>query len=267
MTEQRLMQRLRAANPVPFAAEPSGAHELLARIVAQPGDRRLVVRRRRLPRWLQSPRRLGLVAAMFVLVAAGGTAGVGLLAHDGPVELFSDNPAGTPGTGIWHQTVIPASVHRARTFSITGVGRLTLWVAQSRQRGICTALRLPDGDWAGLGSSPLDDGGTAPGCQPTRAQVNRTGRVYQLDGFQYDEALVRGSGGTVWRIEYGRVTPRRGAAVSVRDLVSRERVPVAPGGWFAIALRDRDPSAIPHWRLQALGAGGRVVAQEPQAGA
>jgi hypothetical protein len=264
MTQERLMRRLAAANPAPLAAESPGAPALFAQIVAMPGDARLVTSPHRLPQWLRGPRRLAIVAAMFVLVAAGGTAGVGLLAHERPARLFGDNPEAGPG--LWHQTVVSSSVHRARSFSIPAVGRMSLWVAETRQRGFCTALRLPDGAWSGLDVSSLDVGGTVPGCQPTRSQVNRASRVYVLDGFQYDEALVRGAGATMWRVEYGRVTPRRGIPVAVRDVDSGERVPVSRGGWFAIVLRDRRSSVMPHWRLQALDARGRVIAQEPEPG-
>ena len=97
MTEERLMRRLQVANPVAVVDRPAGADQLLARIVSEPGDARLLGGRRRLPSWLHGPRRLVLVAVAFLLVAASGTAGVvgaGVLADDHPVALFQHDPVG-----------------------------------------------------------------------------------------------------------------------------------------------------------------------------
>jgi hypothetical protein len=97
MTEERLMRRLGAANPVAVVDPPAGAEALRARIVSAPGDPRLVGGRRRLPAWLIGPRRLAAAAVAFLLVAAGGTAGVvgsGVFAHDHPVVLFRHDPVG-----------------------------------------------------------------------------------------------------------------------------------------------------------------------------
>jgi hypothetical protein len=273
MSEERLMRRLRAANPVAVVDRPAGADELLARIVSEPGDERLLARRRRLPGWWLRPRRLLLVAVAFVLVAAGGTAGVvgwDVFAHDHPVALFEHDPVGrdlSPGASLWHQTVITSTVHRAEAFTVPGVGRIAFWVAASRQHGLCTALRLPGGSWSGLEGSPIDEGGTVPGCAPTRAQVDRSKPpVYVLDGFDYQEAIVRGHDGRQWRIEFGRVSSRRGRPVIVRDTLSGITARVTRGGWFAIVFPIRDPNALPAWRLQALDADGRIVAHEPHAG-
>jgi hypothetical protein len=273
MSEERLMRRLRAANPAAIIDPPVGVDELLARIVSEPGDARLVGGRHRLPGWLRGPRRLVLVAVAFVLVAAGGTAGVvgwGMFAHDHPVALFRHDPAGQglpPGNSLWHQTVITSTVHRAEAFTVPGVGRIAFWVAGTRQHGLCTALRLPGGSWSGLEGSPLDEGGTVPGCAPTRAQVNRTNPpVYLLDGFDYQEAIVRGHDGRRWRIEYGRVSSRHGRPVLVRDTLTQISTRVARGGWFAIVFPIRDINALPAWRLQALDGHGRIVAHEPRTG-
>ncbi len=140
-------------------------------------------------------------------------------------------------------------------------------MAASRQHGVCTALRLPGGSWSGLEGSPLDEGGSVPGCAPTRAQVNRSKpAVYVLDGFDYQEAIVRGHDGRQCRIEYGRVSSRRGRPVIVRDTLSQISTRVARGGWFAIVFPIGDTNALPTWRLQALDGHGRIVAHEPHAG-
>jgi hypothetical protein len=273
MTEERPMRRLRTANPVAVANAPAGAGELLARIVSEPGDPRLLAGRRRLAPWLIGPRRLVLVAVAFLLVAAGGTAGVvgsGVFAHDHPVALFRHDPVGRglpPGASLWHQTVITSTVHRAETFTVPGVGRIAFWVAASRQHGRCTALRLPGGSWSGLDGSSLDAGGTVPGCAPTRAQVDRSQPpVYLLDGFDYQEAIVRGHDGRQWRIEYGHVNARGGRPAIVRDTLSGITARVARGGWFAIVFPISGANALPAWRLQALDGQGRIVAHEPHAG-
>jgi hypothetical protein len=273
MTEERLMRRLQMANPVAVVDRPAGVEQLLARIVSEPGDARLLGGRRRSPGWLRGPRRLVTVAVAFLLVAAGGTAGVvdwGVFARDHPVALFRHDPVGQglpPGNSLWHQTVITSTVHRAETFTVPGVGRVAFWVAASRQRGVCTALRLPGGSWSGLEGSPLDEGGAVPGCAPTRAQIDRSKPpVYVLDGFDYEEAVVRGHDGRQWRIEYGRVSSPRGRPVVVRDALSGITARVARGGWFAIVFPIADQNALPRWRLQALDAQGGIVAREPPAG-
>jgi hypothetical protein len=162
--------------------------------------------------------------------------------------------------------VIASTVRRAETFTVPGVGRIAFWVAASRQHGLCTALRLPGGSWSGLERSPLDEGGTVPGCAPTRAQVDRAKPpVYVLDGFDYADAMLRGHDGRQWLVEYGRVSSRRGRPAIVRDRLSQISTRVARGGWFAIVLPIRDPNHVPS-RLQALDAQGRIVAHEPRAG-
>jgi hypothetical protein len=62
------------------------------------------------------------------------------------------------------------------------------------------------------------------------------------------------------------VSSRHGRPVTVRDLLSGISTRVARGAWFAIVFPIRDPNTVPKWRLQALDAHGRVVAQEPHAG-
>jgi hypothetical protein len=269
MNEERLMQRLRAADPAPATNHPPD-QALWSSIVAAPGDPRLVDNRRP-HRWRSlGTRRLSLAAVVFALLAGGGTAGVissGMFGHDRPTQLFRDNPVGrdvSPGSALWHQAVIPGTVRRAETISIADVGRLQLWVASARQHGICSALRLPGGAWAGLGASGIDEGGSVPGCHPTRQQINGDGRpVYVIDGFDYVEALVRGHDGRSWRVEYGTIDPRQGRAGHVRDALSGITAAVANGRWFAIVFPIRDPQAIPHWRLEALSTTGRVIAEEP----
>ena len=174
---------------------------------------------------------------------------LGLFGHDRPAQLFRENPVARDlpaGSALWHQTVLPRTVTRAETISIAGVGRLQLWVASSRQHGVCSAIRLPNGDWAGLGVSRMDEGGSVPGCHPTRQQINRSGSpVYAIDGFDYEETLVRGHDGRSWRIEYGTINPPHGRARRVRDALSGITASVADGRWFAIVFPIHHPQAMP----------------------
>ena len=149
-----------------------------------------------------------------------------------------------------------------------GVGRIAFWVATSRQHGLCSALRLPGGSWSGLEGSPLDEGGTVPGCAPTRAQVDRAKPpVYLLDGFDYQEAIVRGHDGRQWWIEYGRVSARRERPAVVRDtlFLGSARGSLAAAGSPTV-LPIRVPTSNGPSRLQALDVHGRIVAHEPHAG-
>ena len=156
------------------------------------------------------------------------------------------------------------------------MGEAELWFAKSRQGGFCTAIRLPDGRWAGAMKagrlqSPLDGGGTVPGCQPTRSQVNDAAPdspIFVINGFDFNEVIVnaRGPGRDVWRLIYGVVDGAR-KPVRVVDRVSGRSAPVAEGHLFALAVHDLDPTQPKEngLRLVALDAHGRVVAGDPEA--
>jgi hypothetical protein len=197
------------------------------------------------------------VAAMLLAAGIGAAWASGVL---GPVALFRANPAyDDPSAGqLWHQHVIPASVFKAATMRIPHVGPVQFWFGRTRTHGWCGALRLPSGDWVGTGRDPLDAGGTVPGCEPTRAQINTQGRVYVINGFDYEEADVdaTGRGGSFWRIEYGLIRIR--GAVRVTDRLSGRSAPIARGGAFALALPFPDGDASP-MHLVAHDADGKVV--------
>lgn len=244
MSTDRVLDRIRAANPV--AATAVTDPDLLAQIVGQPGDPRLLrsrARRRRL-------RGLAVVVAAIVFSATGGAFGLGVFSHATPKTLFEADPAGqysrlpgqvTRGTG---QTVIPQTVHVATTFTIPGEGRFEWWIALSRPRGwLCSAIRQPDGTWADLGT-PGDKyqlGGPVPGC----------GKFFWHDarGFAYYPTGTRS-----WRIVYG-YAPTTGQPVEIRDAVSGATAPIGDGRYFAIVL----PQHRPGFRLQTLDAARRVL--------
>jgi hypothetical protein len=248
MSTHPAIARLRAAErPV---APRQDAAALFERIVATPTDARLARPRR--------PRRLPRVAL---------AAGVGLLAagaawaatSSDALHLFQQNAQddGRPGS-LWHQTVIPRSVIRAARVRIPGAGVATFWYADTRQHGWCAALRLPTGAWAGTTGS---EGGTVPGCFPTRSQVNSQGAVYMLTGFDYQEGDLTVDG-RLWRIYYGRVDGKR-PAMRVVDRHTRRSVPVHRGHLFALAVPSSPDRNALH--LEAFDGRGRVVADERHA--
>jgi hypothetical protein len=257
MTDPGLLDRLRAADP---AADQSSALDraLMEAIVASPGDPRLYSSARR----RQPPRRR--VALMFAVLAAGvGTAWAAT--GSGPLALFASNPQddGVPGS-VWHQEVVPSTVHRVTEVVIPSVGAIEFWYAETAQHGWCGGLRVPGGDWIARDQGPLNGGGAVPGCQPTREDINAAGDpVLIINGFDYVEGDVdaRAEGHGFWRITYGVVDGRR-PAVRVTDRVSGRSTPVLEGRLFARAIPDPDPSRPHEIELVARDAFGRIVAQE-----
>lgn len=271
MTSDPIIQRVRRTNPA--SATPIENAALLEAIVAMPPDARLTQdahartrRHRSRPTWI-----LTVGAVLSIGGATAWATGV-----TSPLGLFQSSPNDVSQSTPWQQDVIPqdvipSSVHRATTTTIPNVGEAELWFARTRQGGFCTAIRLPDGHWAGTQQSPLDAGrGSVPGCQPTRSQVNDAApaSIFVITGFDYNDVVVNapGPGGNVWRVIYGTVD---GAQTPVRvvDRVSGRSAPVAEGHLFALAVRDPYPKQLKEHglRLVALDAHGRVVAGDPRA--
>lgn len=258
MTFDRLLDRVRAANPVPVATITND--ELFARIVASPGDARLGASRPRRRRRIGA-RGLALVAAAVVLGGAGGT--VQLLSHDSPKALFKADPQGQfsrrPGhTGGTGQTVIPQTVHRATTFTVPQVGRFEFWIARSRPSGwLCTALRQPDGTWADLvGADKYQISGPVPGCGTLGLQ--------DAHGFAYYPTYVPAPQHRLWRLVYG-YAPTTGHPTQVRDRISGVTAPIGDGRYFAIVIpycQGRScnrPAPFAWFQLQTLDASGNVL--------
>jgi len=148
-----------------------------------------------------------------------------------------------PGTPIrpYPETVIPSIVRRINTFTIPGVGPIQYWVADTKQNGICTALRLANGEWDGL----QNDGrvaGSMPGCRATRKQLSDGALI--LDGFDYEQTSVAGTNGKSWAIEYGAVTVPN--AAEVRETINGVTAPIIDGQYFAIALQPARPGPGRH---------------------
>jgi hypothetical protein len=108
-----------------------------------------------------------------------------------------------------------------------------------------------------------DAGGAAPGCTPTREQINGDDPVYVITGFDYREGdLWTGEPwrSPFWRVYYGIVEGRTGAPARVVDTVSGRGAPVVRGRLFLLAVpSDPNTNAL---RLVAYDAGGKVVADD-----
>jgi hypothetical protein len=266
MTSDRVIDRIRAADPAPAATIIDD--ELFARIVASAGDPRLDTsgekpgRRRRMR---MGTRGLALIAAAVVLSATGGAVGaiqLGALSHASPKALFEANPSGRfpwrPGQGSILPTVIPQTVRRATTFTVPGVGRFEWWIALSRPKGwLCGAIRQPDGTWADLGHNDkfvMD--GSMPGCGNLPWQ--------DAQGFAYNQTSVRSPDGEVWRIAIG-YAPATGHPVEIRDKVSGATAALGDGRYFAIVMplckgaRCDRPPQLPGYQLQTLNDLGWVL--------
>ncbi len=256
------IDRLRAENPAPASVMIDD--DLFARIVAQPGDPRLVRAPRRRRRWV------GLLAAAGVLVGTGGAVGAVTLDHASPKALFEADPQGqysrlpgqlTRGTG---QTVIPSSVRLATTFTVPGLGRFQYWIARSRPKGwLCLAIRQPDGTWADIDKNSLF-GGPVPGCGSLGWQ--------DAHGFAYYPTIVPAPHHRMWRLVYG-YAPTTGHPVEVRDKISGVTAGVGDGRYFAIVIPYchgrgcNRPQPFAWFQLQTVYAAGRVlVTDERDAG-
>ena len=115
--------------------------------------------------------------------------------------------------------------------------------------------------------SPLDGGGTGPGCQATRRQANNAtpdSPIFVITGFDCNEVIVNkpGRGRDVWHLYYGVVDGAR-TPVRVVDPDSGRSAPVAEGHIFALAVPEPTRFKEQGLRLVALDAQRRVVAGDP----
>lgn len=228
-------------------------------------------------RWLaRGVRPAALVpAALLLTTAAAAAAGVatGVLnpfafaehnAGDAPARLFQVSPGRfgpTTNGKPFRETVIPGTVRKAETLTVPGVGSVQFWIADSKQHGVCAALRLPSGGWAGMQDGGRI-GGELPGCVPTRAQMGAGALI--IDGFDYTQSNVVAAGGKHWMLLYGAVSAP-GEPVMVRDRFSGRSTRVVDGRYFAIALRPFHNDYGDYVHLQAFNAAGGLVASEGRA--
>ncbi len=225
--------------------------------------------------WLplgRRPRRLALVPAALLATAAVAAAATTLFlginpfkvarqnVRDAPLQLFERNPGviGATPAALWKQTVVPTSVRKLGTFNLAGVGPIQYWVANTRQHGICGALRMSNGQWVGLQHAGRETG-AFPGCYPTRAQVGAG--ALMIDGFDYIASSVTGRQGQRWYVIYGAVSGRHNPT-RVRDTVSKTSAALVSGHYFAIALHPFHNDYGDHVHLEAFTASGRPIASE-----
>ena len=269
MTTDRLLERLRAADPAPVSEVEEHA-DVFQRIVSGPGDSRLAAgqhehgraARRRLRRWLRTGRRplpllFGLLVVTGAAAATTGVIGLTQFEHAKPRQLFIANPAHMfPHTP--KQTVIPRTVSRATTFTVAGAGRFEFWIARSRKGWLCEAIRQPDGTWADLGARAdrYGIGGPVPGCEGVPWQ--------DREGFSYYPTMIATRRGG-WRIVYG-YAPAAGHPTTIRDRISGATAVIGEGRYFAIVIPLcrragclRRLTFPRYFQLETLNAAGRVL--------
>jgi uncharacterized protein (DUF779 family) len=180
--------------------------------------------------------------------------------RDAPLQLFEriPNVIGATPAAQWEQTVIASSVRKLGTFSVAGVGPIQYWVANTRQHGICGALRMSNGQWVGLQYGGREDG-SFPDCYPTRAQVGAGALI--IDGFDYIASSVTGRQGQRWLIIYGAVSGRQNPT-RVRDTFSKTSAALVSGHYFAIALHPVGNDYGDDVHLEAFDASGQRIANQ-----
>jgi hypothetical protein len=236
-----------------------------------PGDGRVrgalqreINRRRRPNRRVRLPfgtRSIALMPAALLVVVATTAAAAGTVAlfHADPTTLFEKTPTAPSGPGLPRETVIPSTVRIIDTFKVPGVGRVQYWVADTSQRGLCQALRRPDGTWAGYPDNGTG-GGQMPGCGPTREQVvaAQGDSHVGLAPMSVDEQSVsmKDSTGRWWDIYYGIVSADR--AIGVKDPANGQTVPLIDDRYFVMVVRRRG-NCMGCDNLRAIDAAGNIL--------
>lgn len=233
---------------------------------AASADRHPLAVRRRAWRPTASVRRTIALALVVLAVLALGTAwAAGAWTPTSPLTLFgTSTPADTGSGPIFPGAVIPGSVKQVASVDIPKVGPVALWHAETKQGGWCLGLRLSNGSWLGLrwqgGGSPLDAGGSVPGCFPSGVIDGGNHHLEWLEN-DIDATSV---GGTFWRIRSGVITVP--GAVKVTDLTTGQSTNVVDGNVFMLAIRAPDPHTpgdnSPVLHLVAYDKAGNVIASD-----
>jgi hypothetical protein len=261
------MRDLGIADPLPDQIDACSRSALAREIERASRPRRA--------RWLplsRRARRLALIPAALLATAAVAAAATTVFlginpfkvamqnVRDTPLQLFERNPdvIGATPAAQWKQTVIASSVRKLGTFSVAGVGPIQYWVANTKQHGICGALRMSNGQWVGLQHEGREDG-SFPGCYPTRAQVGAGALI--IDGFDYIESSVTGRQGQRWYIIYGAVSGGQNPT-RVRDTFSKTSAALVSGHYFAIALHPVGNDYGDDVHLDAFDASGQRIATQ-----
>jgi hypothetical protein len=257
---------------VPAFDSPQGDWQAILEAAAQPAAVAAVhrglpaARRRARTRALLGRRSVRVALALAVL--AIGTTGVAWAAgafDQTPLTLFeTHSPADTGSGPIWAGPVIADSVEQVASVEIPKVGPVALWHADTKQGGWCLGLRLSNGDWLGrppaAGGSPLDGGGSVPGCFPTGVIDGGTDHLEWLE----NDIDAHSVGGTFWRIRSGVITVP--GAVKVTDLTTGTSTDVVDGNVFLLAVEAPNPAVpgndSPRLHLVAYDKDGNVVASD-----
>jgi hypothetical protein len=244
-------------------ARDSARRRLLEKIQTERQDRRRVPLRGRVR--ALGARQLALVAGALAIGATGATAGTILalndlnFSHDTPSELFRSNPRWQPPWA--REALTPGTVRYVESVQVPTVGSTQFWSADSRPDGICLALRLPGGTWAGGEGARFPFSGPVPGCE------NRpVGWAGAWNGFVFlDYQVVNWRG----RVAIG-IVPTQGRPVEVRDSVGGTTTRVIDGRYFAIVIPARQSKfkdGMWHltYRLETLDQAGHVLVRAPAA--
>lgn len=261
-----LRERLPAdVEPTP-AARHAARSALLAEIRAERGERRPMRLRRRVR--ALGARQLALLAGGLAIGATGATAGTILalndfdFSHDTPTELFQANPLRVGGQPWASESLIPGTVRYVESVQLPTVGKAEFWSADSRPYGICLALRLPGGSWAGGEGERSHFSGPVPGCE------NRpVGWAGAWNGFLFFDYQVSNWLG---RVAIG-IVPTQGHPAEVRDAIGGTTTPVIDGRYFAIVIpasQSRFEEGMWHlaYQLETLDSAGHVLVRAPAAG-
>ena len=189
---------------------------------------------------------LALAAVGALVVGVGAAWAAGALS---PTAIFLNSPQQqdvAPGS-LWDQHVVPSSVVQASTVDIPKVGRVGFWFARTEEGGCRRSASQTARGW-----EPSRTPGTPAALPPDASppgQLSTTpvpGLVYELDGFDYQEALVdaRADGGLVWHPirRDRRAWSRQGRRHGVREIgAGRRRTSLRSGDrGSASGVRDED---------------------------
>lgn len=238
--------------------------------VGDPGDlrvrdavRRAVGRtpwRRRYVRLPLGRRSIRLVPALLLLTGVtAATAGAFGLLEASPTALFANNPQSS-----FHETVIGSTVRRIASFQVPGIGTVQYWVAATRQRGLCQAMRLPNGTWAVMGANLAASAGEVPGCTPTRkqqvlAQGNSSSGLLPM-AVDQRSIILKNPHGKWFDVFYGVVDATH--ATAVRDPSNRRTAPLIASRYFVMVVPlgpSRYGSCMACDNLQAINSAGKIV--------
>jgi hypothetical protein len=218
-----------------------------------PGRRRRV----RLP---QGRRSIRLVPAVLLLtgVTAAAAGAYGLL-NGSPTALFANNPQSS-----FHETVIRSTVRRIASFQVPGIGTVQYWVAATRQRGLCQAIRLPNSTWAVMGANLAASAGEVPGCAPTRKQqvIAQGNSSIGLLPMAVDQRSIslKNPHGDWFDVYYGVVDATH--ATAVHDPSNRRTAPLIDSRYFVMVVprgQSRYGICMGCDSLRAINSAGKIV--------